>query len=50
MKVRWTAEPRALADQREVTTGDVIDVPDDVATSLINQGLAERAGTKKEKD
>lgn len=48
MKVRWTAEPRALADpQIEVEPGDEIDVDDAAAKSLIAQGLAEPADKSK---
>ena len=51
MKVRWIGEPRALAHpQIEVKEGDVVDLPDDTAASLIEQGLAEKATTKKEND
>lgn len=52
MKVRWTGEPRALADpQIEVNKGDVIDVPAADAKSFAEQGLAERVDTaKKEND
>jgi hypothetical protein len=51
VKVRWTGEPRALADpQIEVTKGDVIDVPAATAKSLVEQELAEKVDTKKEND
>ncbi|HVV37586.1 MAG TPA: hypothetical protein VHC63_13335 [Acidimicrobiales bacterium] len=44
MKIRWIAEPRGLADpQLEVKRGQIVDVDDDVAASLIDQGLAEPA-------
>jgi hypothetical protein len=48
MQVRWTGEPRALANpQIEVAPGDVIDLPDITAESLVEQGLAERAAKSK---
>lgn len=51
VKVRWTGEPRELADpQIEVKRGDEFDVPAAVANSFAEQGLAERADTKKEND
>lgn len=50
MKVRWNAEPRALADpQVEVKAGDVIDVSADVAASLVEQGVAESVVKKESK-
>lgn len=52
MKVRWTGEPRALADpQVEVARGDEVEVDADAAKSLIAQGLAEAVkASKKEND
>jgi hypothetical protein len=53
VKVRWTGEPRALADpQVEVKKGDEFDVPAADAKSFADQGLAERVDTtaKKEND
>lgn len=50
MKVRWIGEPRALAHpQIEVRKGDIVDVDDAAAASLIEQGHAEAAPTTKEK-
>jgi hypothetical protein len=50
LKVRWIAEPRALAyPQVEVAAGDEVDVDDATASSLIEQGLAEFADPSKEK-
>lgn len=50
MKVRWIGEPRALAHpQVEVKPGDVVEVDDAAAGSLIEQGHAEAAPTTKEK-
>lgn len=51
MKVRWTGEPRALANpQVDVAAGDTVDLDDDVAESLIEQGLAERVAAKPKKE
>ena len=52
MRIRWTGEPRALADpQVDVAKGDEVDVDADAAKSLIAQGLAEPVKTsKKEND
>lgn len=48
MKVRWTGERRALTNpQVDVAAGDVVDVADGAAASLIEQGLAEPVGKPK---
>lgn len=50
MKIRWTGEPRALADpQIEVSKGDVVDVDEKAARSLIKQELAEPVTPSKPK-
>lgn len=48
MEIRWTAEPRAVVvevddrvDEVEVDKGAVVDLPVELARSLIHQGLAE---------
>lgn len=49
MKVVWIGEPRALADpQIEVAEGDELEVDDATAESLVAQGLAKRARSKRE--
>jgi hypothetical protein len=46
VNIRWTAEPRAIVIDGDpvveisVVAGDVVDVPEDTARSLIAQGLA----------
>lgn len=51
MKVRWTGEPRALADpQVDVDKGDELDLDDKAAKSLVAQGLAEPVKTSSKKE
>jgi hypothetical protein len=48
-QIRWTGAPRALAHpQQEVEKGEVVEVDDDAAASLVEQGHAEAVPTKKE--
>lgn len=52
MKVKWLADDREVitGDERQeviVTRGDVVDLPLDVARSVIEQGLAEMANKPK---
>lgn len=49
MKVCWVGEPRELASpQIAVEKGDVVEVDDAVAVSLIEQGHAKAAPSTKE--
>lgn len=51
MKVRWVGETRELASpQLQVAAGDVVDVDDATARSLIEQGLARPAADKSNKE
>ena len=54
MKVRWTGEPRELAEpQVAVNAGDNLDdlgVSSDACESFVQQGLAEKPADKKTKE
>ena len=49
VKIKWEAGDRILPRIGEVRPGDIITVPDHVATSYIYQGLAVALKLKKEK-
>lgn len=52
MQIRWTAEDRAIpvdGEEVAVSRGDRVDLPIDVARSLVAQGLAEHDKPKPAK-